>query len=360
MKEKITKASDGTEIWWHSITENGFRLSGFYWYDSDKIFRRLPVDSIEIIEKVNPNVNALADNTAGGQLAFKTNSSKILIRAELTNKSGYMNNMTSTGQSGFDCYAKYSGSQRFTCEGVACVEVNAIEYQSEMCMDLGGEVKEILLNFPLYNGVKAVEIGLERNAEILPPDPFCIDNPIIFYGTSIAQGGCATRPGMGYTNIISRDLNARHINLGFSGNGLGEKEVAEQICRIENPSCIIIDIEANAGVYGTLEKNLDNFVEILRQKHEETPILIVSRLPYQSETHNIEKVRIRNKYREFQRQVVFERQSRGDKNIYFKNGFELMDEYADEYFVDTIHPTDLGFAQMAKNFDELLKVILKV
>ncbi|MEG0615799.1 MAG: SGNH/GDSL hydrolase family protein, partial [Oscillospiraceae bacterium] len=262
------------------------------------------------------------------------------------------------GQDGFDCYIGQNG-ERLKFYGVTNFDIKSTEYECEIVSGLSGETNDVLLNFPLYEGVCDVQVGIDKDALILPPKEFFDDKKIVFYGTSITQGGCASRPGMAYTNILSRWLNRECYNYGFSGNGLGEYEMAQILAEVENPAIYVLDYEANAGTNGRLEASLEGFIEILREKHKDVPILVVSRIPYLADFYDEKLFARRNELREFQRSIVEKRKSNGDKNIFFLNGHDLFDENFDEYTVDFIHPTDLGFWKIAEGMFPLLKKILE-
>lgn len=340
-------------IRWLKPYEEPLRLSGFPYYQEDKVYRRLPINKKKLFKKVNNNLNILSDNTAGGQIAFRTNSKKILIRAKLLNGHN-MVNMPASGQCGFDLYLGQRG-ERLKFYGITKFNINDRFYECELVSNLKSEVRDVLINFPLYDGVIDVEIGVEDDASLLEPKPFDGTGKIIFYGTSITQGGCATRPGMAYTNILSRWLNREVINFGFSANGLGEYEMAEVIADISDPACIVLDYEANAGTNGRLFASLREFIHIIRRKHPVVPILVVSRIPYLADFYDDTLLEKRNEYRAFQMKVVEERRNMGDDHIHFLNGHDLMDEFFDEYTVDFIHPTDLGFWKMAEGFYTVMK-----
>lgn len=343
-------------IIWHDPLSPPFRLSGFHWYNQDKTLRRLPLSSMTAIEKVNPRVNILANHTAGGQISFKTNSTSLSIKVTLSGCAN-MSTMTPLGISGFDCYMSCNNSP-FYFEAASTFNADCSSYEAVLFEKRDGTEKEILLNMPLYNRVDEVLIGIDKSAFISPPREFKTKNPIVFYGTSITQGGCATRPGMAYTNIISRRLNANHINLGFSGNAFGEVELADVICEIKSPSAIIIDFEANGGLNGMMEKNLYRMIERIREVHAHTPVLVVSRLPYQPETHNPAALKRRADLREFQRNTVEQFKAKGDTNIFFLNGNTMLGDDFAECFVDAVHPTDLGFIRMADKLTPIIESMI--
>ncbi|MGO4276553.1 SGNH/GDSL hydrolase family protein, partial [Paenibacillus sp. TAF58] len=154
-----------------------------------------------------------------------------------------MYHMTATGQCGFDCYIGGPGEQLYYSTTV--YDHTLAEYEAVIFKDMAREYRIMTLNFPLYQGVEEVWIGLDQEAQIDPPQPYDSSKKIIVYGTSITQGGCASRPGMAYTNILSRRFNREFLNLGFSGNGKGEPELAQILSDIPDPACLILDYEAN-------------------------------------------------------------------------------------------------------------------
>ena len=308
------------------------------------------------MKKVNPLLEQLGTHTSGVRIAFRSNSERVYIKAT-TQTAHNMLNMTPIGQCGFDCYAgrkrdelRFVGSARF--------DVKEKHYETKIAeYPCCGRMTEYLIHFPLYTGVTDFMLGIDADAEIELPEPFSGEDSLVFYGTSITQGGCASRPGMAYTNIISRKLNMEVYNFGFSGNGLGEYEVAELLAEIENPAMYVIDYEANAGAVGTLESSLAGFIEILRKAHKDTPILVLSRLPYLLDELIPEYDEKRTRLRQFQRETVKSLQESGDERIYFCDGSQLWDDDYDEYTIDMVHPTDLGFYMMAK---KLLPIIRKL
>lgn len=355
MSDNTLKSDDG--IRWFKPYETPIRLSGFEYFEEDRVYRRLPVRTKELFGRVNNNLNILSENTAGGQAAFRTDSSRIMIRAKI--KNGHdMVNMTAVGQCGFDCYLGQKG-ERLKFYGITRFDISQKEYECQVVSGLApDEIRDVQIHFPLYDGVEYAEIGLDKEAVILPPKPFADAGKIVFYGTSITQGGCATRPGMAYTNILSRWLNRECINFGFSANGLGEYEMAEIIADIKDASAVVLDYEANSGTNGRLEASLDGFIDIIRKKHPGIPILVVSRIRYLADFYDAALGKRRDQLRKFQEETVHIKRDKGDKNLYFYNGNELFDDFFDEYTVDFIHPTDLGFWKMAEGLYGVLKDLL--
>ena len=248
----------------------------------------------------------------------------------------------------------YVGTTRFAHD--------ADQYESALFEGYEPEMRAITINMPLFQGIVELSIGLNEEAIVTAPHPYDNEGKIILYGTSITQGGCASRPGMAYSNILSRRFNLEFLNLGFSGNGKGDPEIAELISEIENPSCIILDYDTNCAKIEELIQTMPEFIRIIRRWHNLTPIRrIVSRIPFGFEHEHAKRASYHDRMdrMSFQSGLVKELQSQGDSNIYFCNGGNLLGEIWNECTVDGIHLSDLGFMQIANGLTPILKDILK-
>ena len=336
-------------IKWLDPKKAPFVVSGLAWFKKEKIYRRLPVKPKWNLSEA---VDLLAGCPAGAQLRFRTDSKRVAARVLLTEAQRH-EHMTATGQAGFDCYIGPPGKKLYI--STARFDQTKLAYEYLFFEADKKELRNITLNFPLYQGLREVLIGLDKSSKILPPLPYKNKKKIIVYGTSTTQGGCASRPGMAFTNILSRRLNLEFINFGFSGSGLGEPELARLICEIEDPCCFVLDFEANSGLM--YAKNLPQFIRILRNFKKKTPILIVSRLKFSPETLGKE-TRVRLLRFEFAKDTVKEFKKQGDKNIHLLDGSTLLGKDFDECTVDGVHPTDLGFWRMAEGIAPVLKKLL--
>jgi hypothetical protein len=233
---------------------------------------------------------------------------------------------------------------------------DTIRYEVELFNDNKKQLRFFTLNFPLYNGVNSVQVGIEDGSVLEPPRPFVLQGKFVIYGTSITQGGCVSRPGMAYSNIISRDMDVQFVNLGFSGNGRGEPELAYIINQIPGASFIILDYEANANE--TIVNTLGPFVDILREKHAETPILIMSKIRYAGASPGSSAYKLLMQNRDFQKNLVEKRKQNGDKNIYFLDGSTILGEDYYECTVDGSHPNDLGSYRIAEALIDAIEGIL--
>ena len=344
------KNADTDGIRWFDPREAPFELNGFEWIKEDGVYRRLPVHPDW---EIRDAVDQLANHTAGGQIRFNSDCKRIIIKVELREKSG-MYHMPATGQSGFDLYIKEDGDPRYL--RTARFSVDSIWYQAELFTSDDKKMRTFTLNFPLYNGVNSVWIGVDQGSVVEAPPAFMQAGKIVVYGTSITQGGCVGRPGMAYTNILSRLLDMQFVNLGFSGNGRGEPALAHLITQISGTRCIILDYEANAGI--SIKESMGPFVDVLREKHPDLPILIMSKIRYADTREGSTKYTEWMKLRDFQRDLVKERRSAGDKHIHFLNGSTILGEDYDECTVDGVHPNDLGSMLIADALKPVIENIL--
>ncbi|PCJ60600.1 MAG: hypothetical protein COA79_08500 [Planctomycetota bacterium] len=352
-KNMATKNVEENNLTWKNGYEEPFLLIGFKWFKKDHLYRRLPVDNEG---KIPESVNELANCTAGGQIRFQTDSKKIVVRVEISNTNG-MVHMARTGLSGCDLYVGDPGKERFY--DVTKYDSSKTNYEIVLFEDDVKELRSFVINFPLYKGVKKFEVGLVPESTIKKPLPFAQEGPIVVYGTSITQGGCASRPGMSHLNIISRNLNMEIVNLGFSGSGRGEPIMAELISEIEKPSMIILEYESNAGFEGT-KNTLEKLLTILRDKFEKLPILICTKICYAKEINNAGLVKDRTGSLEWQKNIVKQRVDSGDENLYLLDGSTLIGPDDFEATVDGVHPTDLGFNLMAQGMIPKIKSILSL
>lgn len=352
-KNMAFETSNSDNLKWLDPWESPIYLAGFPWFSKDKVFCRLP---IEPTHPVREPVEALSYCTAGGQIHFRTDSTRLELDVELSAPAN-MYHMPATGQCGFDCYIstpsgeiKYYSTTRY--------DHTEADYRSALYEDLEPKMRDVVINFPLYQGVERVKIGLDIDSKIEAPTPFTTDKKAIFYGTSITQGGCASRPGMVYTNILSRWLNLECVNLGFSGNGRGEPELAKLIGEIEDPACLVIDYDGNCPSAEHIQDTLPNFIDIYRSVYSHVPIVVISRIRYAKYAHSEEVRQERRRRRDVQYKIVNEFKDKGDDNIFFIDGVTLLGEHFEEMTVDGVHPTDLGFLKMAEGLSPILKTIL--
>lgn len=338
-----------TKFTWLDPLSEPYRVSGFGWRPTEWPLRRLPYG-----RTVRAEVDDLANHTAGGQIRFISDSPVVAIKGRLSGLR-QLDHMAATGECGFDCYVAERGAVSYHATGREVPD--GLEFSYELFSAATSVSREFTINLPLYQGVAELWIGLKPTAVVLAPRAYASDERVIFYGTSITQGGCATRPGMAYTNILSRRLPYEFVNLGFSGNGLGEPEVADLVAEIERPGCYVLDYDANVSTASALGDSLADFVRTLRRSQPDTPIVVLSR-PQRSTERYDAKLRCRREDGErIIDTVVSELRSTGVEGLHSFRGSELYGADFPELTVDGVHPSDAGFLRIA---DALTPVICRL
>ena len=330
----------------YSVTESPFRVYGLYQPELG-LFGRMPTD---IAEKISDSIKQLHTNTAGGRIRFKTDSTRIVLRSVLPSLTK-LNHMPLTGTSCFDLYVdgKYHGPFN-PCVFKPSENDGTVVAEATRSFS-GGKMQEILIHFPLYNDVKKLYIALDEQAKVIDTEGYIDDLPIVYYGSSITQGGCASHAGNAYQAIIARELNLDYLNLGFSGSCQGETQMAEYIAGLKMKA-FIMDYDHNAPSVEHLEATHYPFYKCIREKNPQLPILIISAadLCFGADREKRQAV-IRSTY---ERAI-----KESDKNVYYLNGQTIYQELGvDICTVDCVHPNDLGFWCMAKSIGEELKKIL--
>lgn len=332
------------------------KVYGLYWFNEDKRYHRLSKKLDDILPQLEGSVDVLAGNSSGGLVAFYSNTNILKIKVKLSYKF-HMGHMPYTGQAGFDLYIGDS-YQNMKFYRTSNFDFNKNEYEFTYFnhQNLSKNDKLFVLNFPLYATVEELLIGINSTSNVSPcHDLFCDNSKIVFYGTSITQGGCASRPGMSYTQILSRMLNTECLNYGFSGNGKGHIEIAQALSEIENVKMFILDYEANA-TFDRLKATLNNFVQCLRSKYPLVPIVIISKIQMYLEFHDDEYRANERKIRNYQKNYV---KKANDENLYYIDGAKVLGKTnISEKTVDGCHPTDYGFISMAEYLYPIISKII--
>lgn len=338
---KVDTELDIKNIKFYDIKQTPFEIHGVF-YESDR-FRRLPE---EVAKTVNDGVYGLHTHTAGGRVRFRTDSPYIAIHAKMPSI-GKMSHFALTGSAGLDLYIGKEPATYFA----TFIPPFGIKdgYESVVHFDFS-EMRDVTVNFPLYSEVSELYIGISDDAVLSSPEPYKHTTPIVYYGSSITQGGCASRPGNSYESIISRRLNADYINLGFSGSARGEAEIAEYISKLDM-SAFIYDYDHNAPTSEHLKETHEKMFRIIRDANPDLPVVLLSR-PKFNLTDDEEKRLdiIKASYND----AI----ARGDRNIYLIDGKSLMKAAGNEGTVDNCHPNDLGFMSMANELGNLLETII--
>ena len=345
--QPVSNEPDDDMYVWTDIRE--FGIEGKGWKSDSLYFNRLPAKAENIVREPVWN---LSHHTAGFYARFITDATTIKASWGLTGKNLSMSHFASTGVSGVDLYVKREdGSWHWLGVGRPESRENTVA----LVEGIAEGTREYMLYLPLYNGIEYVKIGISEafRIENVPPDT---RKPIVFYGTSITQGGCASRPGMCSTAILGRRLNREIINLGFSGNGRMEPEMAELLAELD-PLIYFIDCLPNLHA-DEVAARVEPFVNIVRKAHPDTPIILAEGVIY-NDAFLVEKRRLRNTESRKALRAAYENLlNSGTRNLYYQIA-EGQLGFDGEGTVDGTHPTDLGFFRQADAYQLLLESILQ-
>jgi hypothetical protein len=302
--------------------------------------------------KVTPAVWELSRDSTGMMVRFKTDATAIWVHYVLYMDRLAMTHMPATGASGVDLYARDAqGKWRW----VMCSRPEVREVRQAIITGLAPGLREYALYLPLYNGVNSLEIGVPQGAAFTGLAPRTA-KPIVFYGSSITQGACASRPGMVYTAILGRRFDCPVVNLGFSGNGRMDAAVGELMAKID-AAAYVIDCMPNTGPTLARQKCAP-LVKMLRAAHPVTPIVLAEDRrvtnewirPQLQKSHTASHVALREIYEGLKREGVVE--------LYYIPGDGMLGDDA-EGATDGSHPSDLGFMRQADAFEPVLRQALR-
>lgn len=298
---------------------------------------------------VRKEVWDLSKNSAGVSISFSSNTSNLLTKWSLKNHFR-MNHMTDVGVNGIDLYHKKNNSWHFLSTGIP----KDLDNERYLFKGLQKKIRHYKIHLPLFNTITDFQLGFDSNSDL----EIISENspPLIFYGTSITQGGCASRPGLAYTNIISRKLNRNCINLGFSGNGHLEENIGEILSKIDN-AIFIIDCMWNIDKNSVL-KNTVPFINALRSQKNNLYSPLIFYEQYLSDLDHPDKNFIKSV---IEKNFALEKQinneiNNGSKNLYLIKQDGCIDKDT-EATVDGIHLNDLGFKRYARHFVNRLREI---
>ena len=339
---RVDSKIEKEDLKFYDITSDPFQIHGVFYENG--CYRRMPE---EVAKTVSPGVKLLHIRTAGGRVRFRTDSPYIAVYVELPMVSR-MPHCALSGSAGLDLYVREGGIQRYIKTFIPPLDM---ENSFESVVDLPeGKMQEYVLNFPLYSAVSKLYVGLSENATVEAPTPYKLAKPVVFYGSSITQGGCASRAGNCYQNFISRRLDMDYINLGFSGNAKAEVEMAEYIKNLDM-SAFVYDYDHNAKTIEYLAETHERMFRIIREANPELPIVMMPRPKYRLTPGEEKRAAI-------VRTTYENAIAAGDKNVYFIESRTLMQLAGDNGTVDGTHPNDLGFASMAQAIGDVLEKIL--
>ncbi|MFM7243355.1 MAG: SGNH/GDSL hydrolase family protein [Planctomycetaceae bacterium] len=339
----------GGEWAWHDARQ--LTVEGRGWDDTERFYDRLPGRAKATVRDA---VWRLARHAAGIAVRFRTDSDRIAARWTLTHAELAMPHMPATGVSGLDLYVRDGTAWRWIGTG----RPSGTTSQATLAKGIpaAGD-RDYLLFLPLYNGVESLEIGTAPaatppTAAARPPDRAA---PIVFYGTSITQGGCASRPGMAYPAILGRRLDRPVVNLGFSGNGRLEAEVGALIAEVD-AAAYVLDCGPNMTVDMVSDRTVP-FVVALRAARPATPIVLVGTVAYPAGAI-LPASRAPSADKNAALAAAIDRLTAlGVAGLSHVPGDALLGTDGEDT-VDGTHPTDLGFLRMADALEPTLRRVL--
>lgn len=343
---KAAKAAEDN-LAWHDVTTWG--VEGREWTERKRLrwFDRLPA---EAEGRVTTNVWNLSRDSAGMMVRFKTNASSIHVNYRLLKDRLAMPHMPATGVSGIDLYAR---DTKGVWKWVGVTRPAAQEMKVEIIKDLAPGEREYAAYLPLYNGVDSLSIGVPKGATFSGLAPRA--KPIVFYGTSITHGACASRPGMVHTAILGRRFDRPVVNLGFSGNGKMDKEVGDFLVDID-AAVYVIDCLPNMSA-DQVSAKCAPLVRQLRQAKPKTPIVLVEDRQFTNSWITPAKEKFHDDNHAALKAVYAALLKEGVKGLFYIEGDHL---YGDDHegATDASHASDLGFMRQAEVMEPVLRKAL--
>jgi hypothetical protein len=336
------------ETQWRDVTEWGVEGRGWADQERKRWFDRFPAKAEG---KVTKAVWNLSRHSAGMMVRFKTDATTIQAKWTLLSSRLGMPHMPPSGVSGLDLYARDAKGQ---WRWAAATKPNKQDMEATLLSGIAPGMREYALYLPLYNGIESLEVGVLKGAkfESLAPRKA---KPLVFYGTSITHGACASRPGMAHPAILGRWLEIPVINIGFSGNGRMHKEVGDLMAELD-AACYVIDCLPNMNATTVAERCVP-LVKQLRKARPNTPIVLVEDrrfanswiLPAKSMFHDDNQAALQKAFKQLQ--------AAGMKKLHYLQGDHLLGD-GTEGTTDGSHPNDLGFLRQANAFEPVLRQAL--
>lgn len=331
-------------IKFYKIWEAPFKVYGLYGDIEKNGFRRLPE---EVARNTSDDVLRLHKHTSGGRVRFRTDSDLIVLKIQGQYYSTW--HCTAMMRHGADLYVDYPHTSVFT----GAIKPNGDATSSEKITMPEGE-HDVTVYLPLFGEVTEFEIGICEGASLKEHSkPYQNELPIVFYGSSITQGACASRPGMAYEALISRKYNVDYTCLGFSGACKGEDAIVEYMSTL--PMCAFIsDYDHNAPNPEHLRATHHNLYLKVREKHPDIPYFMVTRPNFYFNENNITR-------RDVVMQSYLDARGAGDKNVYFIDGSAFFaGENVEDLTLDLTHPNDAGFKKMADYIGDVIAKVMTI
>ncbi len=337
----------------YSVLNPKFDLYGVSYDNENKTFVRAPYN---VAKSITYGVEVLNTNTAGGRLRFKTNSTSvsIFVKYKYLTK---MPHMPFTGSCGFVLMEHEKGGKlKYHCTfkpsftqdcSVSFTDTRKIKDEQD------GKFKYFTLYFPSYQDfITDVYIAFDKGSKFGKGKKYKNFKPILYYGSSVTQGGCSSRSDNSYQSLIEKKTNIDYFNLGYSGNGKARKEMVDYMKTVDC-SVFVCDYDHNAPSVEYLQNTHYYLYNEFRSTHKDTPIILVSATDERDYVNRLKR-------RDVIKATYLKALENGDKNVYFIDGQKVIpNSEKQNAFVDGVHPNDLGFYYMAKSILKVLKKVIK-
>lgn len=334
----------------YDITEEPLRIYGLAVIDRErKRFWKLPQ---EVLAQF-PQYEYLGKRSVGGRVRFRTDSKTLYIKMTLEHAKEDIN-IPLSGSAGADIYLG-KGKKSVYLGYIAPKAHEMRQVTVEQTFLLSGNMETVTINLPRNDHLLAMEIGVEDEALVEKAAKYDVEKPIVFYGSSITEGGCASRVGNAYTSILCRWLDADYRNMGFSGKARGEIEFARYLAQMDDMSLFVLDYDHNAPDAEHLKATHEPFFQVIRQAHPNLPIIILSRPDTDKSPQDCKR------RKDVIEQTFLNAKKRGDEKVWFVDGGTFFGSQGrGECTVDGTHPNALGFMKMAEKLYPLCCEILNM
>ena len=326
----------------YTYLDKPLQVFGIPNFETRKILQRLPE---EVLQQV-PSLSFLGKRAAGARVCFRTNATSFTVKMQLA---------TMTVDVGMSIYACQSAfvfaGERKNARFLGLVAPESYETLScEATFEKSPVTEDVTIFLPRNEIVENVEVEIPDGATVESPTPYAYAKPILFYGSSITEGGCSCNVSNAYNAVLSRRLDFDYINFGFSGSARGELPIADYIASLDI-SAFVLDYDHNAPTVEHLQNTHEAFYRRIRERKPDLPVLMLSK----------PKVRYDEEDKAYRAVIrtTYERAKANGENVYFIDGETFFaGQDADLCLLDGVHPNDLGFYRMALTIEPILKEIL--
>ncbi|MER7760088.1 GDSL-type esterase/lipase family protein [Streptomyces sp. NPDC097619] len=172
----------------------------------------------------------------------------------------------------------------------------------------------------------------------------------LVHGDSITEGWWSTRPAHGWPAVTGRALGLDTVNLGYAGGARGELPTAEQLATLPAD---LITLAFGTNCWSRMPYSVPLlyettrvFLELVRQGHPGTPLLLVS--PVLRPEAEAEPNRLGATLAELRaamERAVRDRVAAGDRRLALLPGLPLL---GPGHLADGLHPNDEGHARLGE------------